>query len=332
MTDRTYPVIFERMLDRPRSSILRFARRDLSELPRQEPGTVLVFDLGNRYAVFEDRRHLTGREDAVVDAVGVSLVNVRPQRVSVEVQIPSKSPADVFRFQAAFRCQVVDPEVVVQDGLLDVSGPLLDHIQRDRELDHLGVSYDVDAINEVRDEVHAELSAYCTIHPPRIRGMDVQFSRVELVTPDDLVKHATQVRDAKWRQIRKKLESGFLTEQAEELADLIRKGPEGLEALAIARGELNVAHAADRAYVREAEVQSKVTELLTILQKDGHLERLDVDPSLLVQVFTDSLRLRRPTPTPGIESGGRHERARSITADAEDDLLLDEDELNDEQQ
>ncbi|MGC5333655.1 hypothetical protein [Micromonospora sp. DT62] len=332
MTDSTYPVISERPLDRPRSSFLKFARRDLSELPRQEPGTVLVFDLGNRYAVFEDRRHLTGREEAVVEAVAVSLVHVRPRRVTVDIRIPSKSPADVFRVRVAFQCRVTDPETVVRDGLLDVTGPLLDHIKRDRELDSLGVSYPVDAINEVRDEVNAELSAYCTIHPPRIRGMEVEFGMVEVATPSALVDHASKIRDTKWQQNLKDLEGGFVTKQAEELADLIRTGPEVLEALAIARGETRVSHAADRAYARSAEDQGKITELLAILQKDGHLERLNVDPSLLVQAFTDSLRLRRSEPASGIESGGGPgQRPRSITAEGGDDLLLDEDELNDEQ-
>jgi hypothetical protein len=260
----------------------------------------------------------------------VSLVDVRARAIAIEVRIPSQSPADEFRIRVMFQCQVTDPEVVVRDGLLDVSGPLFHHVKRDRELEGLGVQYHVDDINEVREEVTARLRAYCTLHPPRLRGMDAKLLTVDVATPTALVHHATQLRDKEWQHIRDTLSVGFEMEKAEKLADLIRSGPEALEGLAIARGETSAGLAADRAYDREKEMQHSITELLSILQKDGHLDRLNVDVDILVQAFTDSIRPRRSESAPRIESRSRRESARSITAAGDDELVLDEDELNDE--
>lgn len=332
LTSTWYPVIDERSLARIATRFMR--RRDVGELPRQTAGTVLVFEVGARYEVFRERRHLTGKEEAVVEAVSVSLVDMRARAVEVTFHVPSRSPADVFRIAVTFNCQVTEPDIVVGDGLLDIRGPLQRHLQQDRETAALGALYEVDDINEAREELSARVRAYSTLHPPRWRGMQIRLLNVAVDTPTALVQHATRMRDVKWQRIVDRLAEDYELEKAEALADLILQGPERVEALAIARGEQTAAVAAQRAYDRESETQRSITDLLAILQKDGHLDRIHVDADTLVQTLSDSFRLRNRSAPGRLEGRDQRGPARGIEAgdprEPVQDLVLDEDDLDDE--
>ncbi|MFB6392501.1 hypothetical protein AAFH96_05215 [Polymorphospora sp. 2-325] len=332
MSTTFWPLLTERTLGPAKSRLLLFARRDVTELPRQEPGTALVFTIGDRYEVLHERRHLTGREDIVVEAVAVSLVDVRERFVPVDILIPSASAADDFRIRVVFRCQVTDPEAVVRDGLTDISVSLGDYLRRDRRLESLGAMSGIDDLNEVRESVTAQVKAYCTVHPPRLSGVEVVFSTVEVSKPTGLVEHASRMRDEQWRQLEQRLRRSFEADDAGWIADLIRCGPEGVVALAISRGDITAGQAADRAYQVTDEKQRKLAEMLALLQKDGHLDRLRVDADILVDAFTDSITPRRAAAGPELGKVDREWERRGIAGKPArtEDLVLDEDELDDD--
>lgn len=333
MNETSYPVLSEQRLDRVRPRFLLFARRELAELPQQEPGTVLVFEVNGRFAVYEDRRHLSGREETVVDAVAVSLVDVRERLVPVRLRLPSRRASDEFEVVAMFRCRVTDAQAVIRSGLLDITVPLCEHLRRDSRLKHLATQYPVDDINEARDALSAQLQAYCTLHPPRLAGMDVTLSTVDVATPTALVDQAKRLRDEEWRHMYERLRRSFEEEDAHRLTDLLRGGPEGIEALAISRGDITAGQAADRAYAGQDEKQRRLLEILGVLQKDGHLDRLRVDADVLVDAFTDSIaprRADRQLPERPERSQPRSVTGRN-TGDQSEDFVLDEDELDNDE-
>ncbi|MBV9012033.1 MAG: hypothetical protein JO272_08275 [Pseudonocardiales bacterium] len=188
-----YPVIEERPLAAVARRFLRPTRRDLTELPEARPGTLWVFDAGGHYETF-DRRYLSGTEPAVVDAVTVSLVDIRPRRVPVEMSIPSASPADDFVFRVDFRCVVTGPSVVAAAGLTDLTAPLRNYLTRDRKLLVMGMNFKVDDILALREEITARVSSYCEVNPPRIDGIKVELGAVTVRTPADLRTQETKIR------------------------------------------------------------------------------------------------------------------------------------------
>lgn len=330
----TYPVLTEKALTRTKGRMALFAKRDLAELPQQPPGTVLVFELDGRYEVLESRRHLTGREEVVIEAVSVAVVDTRERLIPVDVYIPSASPADDFRVRVTFACLVTNPEAVVRHGLSDVTDTLREHLRRDRQLESLGEENSIDELNEVRGQVLAQVKAYCRLRPLRIDGVQVRLSTVDVFKPTSLVKHTSQLRDDRWAQKEKEQRLRYEQTEAERMHGLLRSGPEALQALAIARGDVTAGQAADQAFVREQEKQQKLLDAIDLLQKSGHLDRLPgLEPALLVEALTESImparsddRPRRALSTPS------HEPAHSLrrgTSDDED-LLIDEDELNDD--
>lgn len=327
-----FPIVHEQPLARTRSKLMLFARRDLSELPAQTPGTVLVFEVGGRYEVFHDRRHLTGREDAVVEAVTVSVVDVRERFVAVDLQIPSASPADDFRLRVTFCCKVTDPETVVRHGLSGLAQVLRDYLKRDKRLEGLGIQHQVDELNEVRGLVLAQVKAYCTVRPVRIDGMTVRLSTVEVSKPTGLVEHAVRLRDETWRQTYERLRRSYEDEEARRMADVLRSGAEAVEGLAMARGDITAGQAADRSYEQQELKDQRLHALVEMLHKDGHLDRLGAfDPDVLVQALADRV-LPRQYDRPGLAARDHTEsRPRLGRRPAPgDDLLLDEDELNDD--
>lgn len=130
-----------------------------------------------------------------------------------------------------------------------------------------------------------------------------------------------------------RLRRSFEEEDAQRLADLLRGGPEGIEALAISRGDITAGQAADRAYAGRDEKEQRLLDMLGVLQKDGHLDRLRVDADVLVDAFTDSIAPRRPDRQ--LRERSESTRPRSVTGraagDEGEDFVLDEDELDNDE-
>lgn len=318
MTSRNYPVVSERPLAPSKQRLLLRSKRDLSELPQQEPGTVLVFEVNGRHEAFPERRHLTGAENVVVEAVSVSVIDVRARQIPVEISIPSSSPADDFLIRVWFGCEVTKPEAVAAAGLTDIRLPLRSHLKGDRKLLRLGTQHNIEEINEVRWLAHNQVQAYCTVDPPELRGVDIALLEVEVLTPDPLRKHSAQVRDVEWDHNLAELKQAFESRDVERLQALISRGPEAITALGIHRREVHTADAVRDA--REAEEQRRKhwLEAFRALPPE-YLDSLPIDALQLLQNATPELQNTKSGPA---DAGGQGSRR---SADDDKPQILDED-------
>src|SRR5947209_9719146 len=91
-----YPVVAETRLEPVARRFGSRTRRNLDELPKWAPGTALVFQAGGRFVVFDERRHLSGSEDFVLDALAVAVVNMRAEKVTARLELPSLHPSERF--------------------------------------------------------------------------------------------------------------------------------------------------------------------------------------------------------------------------------------------
>ena len=175
-----YPVLEERRLGPvPRRGLL-IGRRDLLELPALDPGAVLVFEVDGEYRPPLTRRHLRGTEPDVVNAVAVSLVDIRARVVPVALAIPTLRPGREFVVRATFRCRVTEPAEVAQAGITDVRSLLTEHLRQDRELFVLGGDGDTEEVVEARARIHSRLRAYCMVAPPQLPGLEVVLATVDV--------------------------------------------------------------------------------------------------------------------------------------------------------
>ena len=177
-----YPVLSERSLAPVRRRPLT-RRRPVSELPVQHAGTVLVFAANGRYQVEGESRRRTGREPAVVSAISVSVVDVRPRDIQVRLVLPSQIPAAAFDVTVTFRCRVRSPERVVADGPKDLLRELLVYLEQDSKLKSLGLAYSVTDIREAQSQVEARVQAYVELRPPALPGVDVALLNIEVRPP-----------------------------------------------------------------------------------------------------------------------------------------------------
>ncbi|GAA3431513.1 hypothetical protein [Kutzneria kofuensis] len=293
METRRYPVIQEQRLDRAQRRLLGRQRTE-TELPRAEPGTVLVFEVESGYVAFTERRHLTGREDLVVNAVSVSVVDVRPRSVSVRLTIPSRSAADEFTVVVDFNCCVEDPQAVAAAGWTDLAEPLHTYLSQDAALRQLGAGHRVEEINEVREDVDARVRAYCTLRAPRLSGMSVKLAGVDVLTPEDLSQHARTMRDTEWRHAQQGLENDFEDRDATRLQGYFERGAQAVSALAARRGQLNLAEAAEREY---QQLERKRADLLRLFESlpEAYRDTVAIDADRIINSVFDEIVGPNPT-------------------------------------
>lgn len=328
MSKDPYPVIDECSLPAVPRGFFRNARRDVTELPEARPGTLLVFDLNGQYETL-GQRHLSGTEPTVLEAVAVSLVDIRQRRVPVDISMPSASPADDFLFRADFRCVVTSPSTVAAAGLTDVTVLLRNHLTKDWKLHGLGTKFGIDKIADLRAEAKARVSAYCEVNPPRIAGMDVALDTVAVFTPADLRAQEIKMRDERWVQKLRTLQRTGEQTDVEYVTSLL-KDPQQALALAVSRRDTTAGHAADQEFLESADRSKKLLELIQVLQGAGHLDRIPVDAKFLVAALSEALTGRAPAVEPArIESDVTRGRLSIGGGDGSDDarFVPDEDDL-----
>jgi hypothetical protein len=309
-----YPVIEEKPLARANRRWLARAR-ELAELPVQRPGTVLVFEVGSGYLAFTERRHLVGREELVVNAISVSLVDVRRRSLTVQLSVPSSDPADEFIILVDFNCEVVEPEAVAAAGLRDLPGVLRHYLRQDAALSQLASTRSVEQINEVRLDVSARIEAYYRLRAPRIPGMSVELLNMRVVTPRDLAEHDRKMRDERWRQRHEGLEHEGEDRYATRMRRYFEGGATAVAGLAAARGELDLNQATQREY--EA-MQSKRQELIKLWESlpEAYQDTVAVDAQRIVDSVFDQI-LGPTTPTRQVD--GANGQSRPMVGSGEED-------------
>lgn len=287
--DFSYPVLEERTLPAVPRRFLRGGRRELAQLPEWRPGSVFVFDTGRERIPLREHTHLVGTEEAVVDAVAVSVIDIRPRPVTAYLTLPSASAADDFTVRVTFRCQVTDPAVVAGHGPTDLAAQLERHLKRDRKLLGLGASHSIEQIADIRDLVESRVEAYWEYHPLQIPGLTVAFAATSVLTPAELRAHEQLMRDEKWRQKYARLTSAGEDAEIERMRDLVADGSAGLTALGLARREIHPADAVRDARENEERAREYLTAAIDLLQKSGHLDYVGLDANGVASAWYEQL-------------------------------------------
>jgi hypothetical protein len=170
-----YPVVDSAELDPVPHRLFRRPRRAIHEIPRQPPGTVLVFQLGDSYDVVSGRS-LRLDSDLVVDAVAVAVVSIQHTLREAVAYLPTADPRACVTVRARFHCWVTDPVLVVESGCWNVEPLLTDHIVADRRLRFLAQACDLDhAWSAFHRNASARLFAYHDLHPLIVPGLTVRL-------------------------------------------------------------------------------------------------------------------------------------------------------------
>lgn len=183
-----YPVIDSAELEPIKRRAFRRPRRALHEIPRQPPGSVLVFQLGDSYEVLPDSAL---RLDAalVVEAVAVAVVSTRQVQREAVTYLPSSDPRTCVAVRASFFCLVTDPQLVLDAGCWDLVPLLAAHLNADPRLRFLTQATDLHTgWPHFQRNAMARLLAYHELHPLIVPGLtvrltDVAFEPQRLATP-----------------------------------------------------------------------------------------------------------------------------------------------------
>jgi hypothetical protein len=281
-TANPYPVIAERSLRPVPRKLLRGARRDPAELPEQPPGTVLVFHAKGGYQAFSERRHLTGSEEAVVQAVAVSVVDVRARLVMVGIPIPSSDLAHDFPVQVTFRCTVRDAARVVEEGLWDLHTLLAAYLKEDLELPRMGLEWGIEGIHRLRPLVVARVKAFFEVVPPQIDGVQVELSSVDVLLPADVKNHARGLKGMRWEEEANELRAAIEAKDVAHIEAFLHRGNVGRLALGISRNAVPIGDAVTMLGAVEEQQAARVFEVIRALP-EGSLDFLPIDTRALFQ-------------------------------------------------
>ena len=287
LEEEPFPVIEEKLL--PHVPGKFFVRRDPSTLPQSRPGTVLVFKHGSRYEAFSQARHLTGKEEPVIDATEVSLVDLRPRIFTLYLQLPSQNAADDFTVKVSFRARVTDAERVAAEGPVEMNSLLTSYLGSHAPLTKLGRQHAVAQIADVRDLVSSHIEAYCELNPIDMPGLEVKLDTVGVVTPHELRTHERQMRDERWSQDLQDLQAHGVGKKAAWNQGFVDRGSGALTALGMASGETSTNDAIANARADERHTQEQVAEVFRSLHKQGQFDLVDIDASQLAHVFLEKL-------------------------------------------
>ena len=138
-----YPVVAEALLPVVEGVWYRRRRREPTEIPLARPGSVYVFRANGAFAIW-DGQHVDYSDEVVVNARTVSMVDVRPRQLPIDIVIPSALPEEDFTVRSTFRCRVTEPAAVAEAGLTDLDVVLASHLASDDELGSVGRSYGVE--------------------------------------------------------------------------------------------------------------------------------------------------------------------------------------------
>ncbi|MEW2429761.1 hypothetical protein AB0877_17260 [Micromonospora sp. NPDC047644] len=183
-----YPVLDSAELSPVTRRWFRRARRELHEIPRQPPGTVLVFQHGDAYETLAEP-DLRLDAPLVVDAVAVAVVSTRHTLREAVAYLPSADTRTCVSLRARFHCWVTDPQLVLDAGCWDLDSFLVDHLVADRRLRFIAQSTDPHTGWPLfHRNATARIFAYHDLHPLIVPGLrtrlvDVAVEPQRLATP-----------------------------------------------------------------------------------------------------------------------------------------------------
>lgn len=243
-----YPVIDRRQLgEADKAGWLRRRARAEADLLRPDAHQVLVYRVDGQYVMDNDR--MRGADERVVNATHVSVVDTRRNApVTVTFDIHSADTA-TFEVAVTFVCTVTDPVAVVRGGV-NAREALWGYLQAHPRTFELGLDYRLAQINELRRAVSAQITAYATIKPPTVTGMQVSMASITVKNPEYLEEYEEQHRG--------KDVEGRLALQDQENEHRLRTGQQlGDHSLESAK-QVHEHHVADRdqTHVQEAAVAS----------------------------------------------------------------------------
>jgi hypothetical protein len=118
-------------------------------------------------------------------------------------------------------------------------------------------------------------------------------------TPEDLQRHKTRLRSVLQEHELTGVRDDHRIGRAIRYEDeIVARGPRGLDSMAFVDGELSAGELADRARAQRHNELHLLTETLEMLQKSGHLDRMDFDPRNIAEELSLRLTGARETLAP----------------------------------
>jgi hypothetical protein len=223
---------------------------------------------------------------------------------------------------------VSSPERAAEEGAIDVTRFLEGYLAKDPKSSKLGSSFRVESIEEVRDQVTSRIEAYCELHPIDLPGLSIALDSSSVLTPSELREHERLMRDERRRQEFDRLRAAGEDADIRRHAGYVDEGSSSLTAVGLSRGETSVNDAIDNAREDEKRQQERIAEAFRILQQNGALDYVDIDPTEMANAYLESLT-GQPVPRAKSRQIREPDTRGALSSGLDSDLDDDDDEIDD---
>jgi hypothetical protein len=254
----------------------------------------------------------------VINAASVTVVDMRQRLVPVVLHLPSANPANTFAARVSFQCRVREAETVVATHA-EIHDELLSYLRQDRKLRLLSGGYSHDQLNEARNALAAQIEARFVLRPLEVEGLDIAFGDVEVLTPNDLANFERERQAVARRQAIETLNTDFDRQEAKLIEEILNRGPQAIEALAIRLGEVTVANSTTRGYAEQEKATNRLLSMMSTLAEYGHTDRLPIDTTVIIDQILANIT-GKPISTRFDEPAiGTADKPREVGSRAKDD-------------
>jgi len=174
-----FPVVESARLVPLPGGLLRRPRRRMAELPELTGGSVLVFQVDDRFVLAPVGRAMLSSRVAV-QASMATVVVISAQQVHVVATMAATDIDIQVVLRAAYLCRVLDPVRVLETGCWDVRVDLRQHLLGDAKTRMLATRVDLADNPEVSQRILARTLARDQLEPPHIPGMEVKMASIDL--------------------------------------------------------------------------------------------------------------------------------------------------------
>lgn len=268
-----FPLIREVRLAPPTRRRL-FRWRDPAGLPEVPAGARLLLRTGDRYQLAPPET-LDGYAEELLEAESAAVVDGRARRVTARLALSTVEQAYDYTVVVAFRVVVTDPCIVCRSGLRDVGSLLKEHLAGNERVAAFQDRFSIDDPATARAEIRARVIAELGQRPPRIAGLEVRFLDSAVEAPPEAREHRTDMQGRVWQAEKDHFDRG--EEDARMAHERKYRSPEELDQLAVTRGELTTAAAAERAQARRDTVMDLYRTEVEAMRARGEIDRDALD-------------------------------------------------------
>jgi hypothetical protein len=289
-----------------------FRKRDTAKFPTLRPHQVMVIATQGRFLEIVPGTLLDPRDRELIDATGITIVDVGQHVVPIAIDLASHDPSESFAVAVSFSCKVLSPSTVVKEMFDGIDGPLEHWLGA--QLRKLASGFEAADLASFQGATRALLKAETDLTPIHLPGLriDVNVESVDIRPPVaeaqvrerlarrrrdhvetmETISLASEGDLAKEmaRQSLQRLVGSFDDEHVATLLRAFKEGPDAVNARRVVTGEATLTRISEEQRADRRFLTAALADVFNKLVDSGQFDQSQVGDELGEQLLGQLLQ------------------------------------------